>query len=613
MARRSCSALLSLVLAAVTVPAAAQDPRPPQRDTLAVPPDTLAADTLRDVDQEADTVIAPAVRFPAMPLSPHVSAAGTEWVWDREMLLREAHVSLVELLERIPGLTALRAGMFAQPEFASAFGGTVARTEIEIDGYRLDPLAGSTFDLSQLALGHLYEVRVQRRLGLLRILLTTEFPDAGLPYTRVEAGIGLPAANLFRGLFLVPHVLVGPLALGIERLDTDGTGRNEPAGLFSGWAKWAWTNGGRGVQLEWTRGTLRRQANSPWLLDRVRQDLVVRARNAFTPGFAVEIFAGRSTLDETVPPLDVESPEVRTERESIQAGIRAGLQRPWGALGAALRYRSLEHLPLGQAELDAETQAGPLRLAGDISLSTWDGGNVTSHGGVRAEIGGLFASESMDGASAFAEVTRGTRGAPVFDEGLTDDFLLSHRTGWRAGVALDLGRASGSVALVAIDQDWAWPFGLVFDRTAVPQPVATAQGIEAHGRVVIWPDYLTLSSWITDWRDAQGWAYLPARSWRTALELHALPLPSGNLEIFGRFEAHMRGSSLAFDAAQEGGGAFRRLPAYTTADGYLQIRVIDVRAFIRWEDILGNDIEELPGRIQRGVRIFYGVKWNLWN
>jgi hypothetical protein len=131
--------------------------------------------------------------------------------------------------------------------------------------------------------------------------------------------------------------------------------------------------------------------------------------------------------------------------------------------------------------------------------------------------------------------------------------------------------------------------------------------------VVLWPDFLTLSSWITDWQDADGWTYLPSRSWRTALELHTLPLESGNLELLARAEAHMRGSVLAFDpAALDGAGAYSRLPAYTTADGYLQIRVIDVRAFIRWEDILGN-IEDLPGRIQRGPRIFYGVKWNLWN
>lgn len=614
--RCSIAVLFVLLSAATSVfasAASAQDPPPPVRDTLPVSRDTLAADTLPGVEQEPDTIIPPAVQFPSMPLSPDVSAAGTEWVWDRETLMREAHVSLLDLLERIPGITGLRAGMFVQPEVASAFGGTTARTEIVLDGYALDPLAGSTFDLSQLALGHLREVRVQRRLGLLRIILTSEFPVEGQPYTRVEAGIGVPAANMFRGLFLAPHVIIGPLALGIERLDTEGTGRNEPAGLFSGWAKWAWTDGARGVQVEWMRGTLRREANSPWELDRVRQDVIVRARNAFESGLVAEIFAGRSTLDESVPSPVEEEPDLETERTSIQAGARAGLQLGRTALGGSLRYRSLGDIPVGEARFDAETSVGPLRLSGDVALSSWDG-NLASYGGVRAEIGGLFASERMGGASVFGELTRGTRGAPTFDDELHDGYLLSYRSGWRAGAALDLGRASGSVALVGLDQDWAWPFGVVFDRAASPRPVGSAQGLEAHGRVIIWPDHLTLSSWITDWRDAEGWTYLPSRSWRTALELHVLPLPSGNLEIFGRAEAHMRGSVLAFDdMALEGAGAYERLPGYTTADAYLQIRVIAVRAFIRWEDVLGNEIEELPGRIQRGQRIFYGVKWDLWN
>lgn len=586
--------------------AAAQDPPP---DTLRAP----RADTLPDIEQQPDTVIPPAVRFPAMPLSPRVSAAGTEWVWDRETLLREAHVNLIDLLERIPGVTGFRAGMFVQPEVASAFGGTAARTEIEIDGYLVDPLAGSTFDLSQIALGHLREVRVQRRLGLLRIILTTEYPVHGQPYTRVEAGIGVPAANLFRGLFLVPDVIVGPLGLGIERLDTEGTGRAEPAGLFSGWAKWAWTDGARGVQVEWMRGTLRREAGSPWVVDRVRQDVIVRARNQFASGIVGEIYAGRSTLDETVPAADTEQPDLHTERSSIQAGARAGIALPWAALGGAVRYRSLGDVTAGEARFDIEAWAGPLRVSGDAALSIWDRDQV-SHGGVRAEIGGLFASTRSRGASAFAEVTRGTRGAPVFGEARPDGHVLYRRSGWRAGAALDLGRAAGSAAFVSIEQDAAWPFGAVFDRMAPPQAVGPAQGLEAHGRLILWRDVLTLSSWITDWRKAEGWTYLPTRSWRTALELHAVPLPSGNLEIFGRAEAHMRGSVLAFDpAALEGAGSFTRLPAYTTADAYLQIRVIDVRAFIRWEDILGNNIEELPGRIQRGPRIFYGVKWDLWN
>src|SRR5690606_17352969 len=87
------SALLSFPL-----DAAAQDPPPPRRDTIPVqrdtiPRDTLAGDTLR-TEQEADTVIPPAVQFPVMPHVQSADVAGTQWVWDREALLREAHVTL---------------------------------------------------------------------------------------------------------------------------------------------------------------------------------------------------------------------------------------------------------------------------------------------------------------------------------------------------------------------------------------------------------------------------------------------------------------------------------------------------------------------------------------
>ncbi|HEX6306920.1 MAG TPA: TonB-dependent receptor plug domain-containing protein [Longimicrobiales bacterium] len=597
--RRRAGALLVFVCLSFPAILLAQDPRPPARDT-------LAADTLPQ--EEPDTVVPPAVIFPAMPLGPAASAAGTEWVWDRERLLREMALSLTDLLERVPGITVFRAGAFGQPEAASAFGGTAGRTEVVLDGYVLDPLAAATLDLAQIPLGQLREVRVQRRLGLLRIILSTEAPAQGRPYSRVEAGIGVPDANMFRGQFLVPHVIVGPLALGIERIDAEGTARSEPAGLFSGWAKWAWTNDDRGIQLEWMRNTLRREPDSPWLVDRVQQDFILRARNRFARGFVTEAYVGTGSLDETIPPPDDTTEERHVDRQSLQAGVRAGVDLPATAVTAAVRYRSEDPLPALEGVIDGETRLGPFGLGAELGAARWGGLDPISWLSVRAELGRLI------GLAAFGELTRGSRAARRFADTFGDGVVLTERNGWRGGVSLDLGRAAGSVAYVRLEQEHAIPFGLPFDSAGLPGPTSPATGIEAHGRFVIWPDYLTLSSWITDWRKTPGWTWLPARSWRTALELHALPLPSGNLEIFGRAEAHMRGSTLAFDPAPVAGSSgLLTVPAFTTADAYLQIRIIDVRMFIRWEDILGPDIEELPGRVYRGPRIFYGVKWQLWN
>lgn len=596
---------LVLLVAALLVPTptAAQVPPTPDPD--------------EEVEEELDEVAAtdtvprrPLVVFPDMPLSPDVRYAAGEWVWDQEALLREAPTSLIDLLGRIPGVNTFRAGMFVQPEAAAGFGGTLGRVEIEVDGYILDPLAGSTFDLAQLPLTQIRELRVQRRLGLLRIRISTAAPATDQPLTRIEAGIGVPPANLFRGIFLAPHVVVGPLGAAIERLDTDGTGRVEPANIFSGWAKWSWTDGDRGVQLELLRTTTRRLPNSPWLTDRSRQDIVVRARNRFAPGITAELFAGRSVLDETpARPAGDTIPVTPLERSSVQAGGRAVLQLPELTVGASLRYRDAQFLPRLEAGIDADVHVGPVRVGGELRHASWADADATFFHNVHGELA------VVGGAAVFAEVTGGRRGAPAFAEDAASS-IITHRTGWRAGLTVALGsRATGSAAVVNLEQDMAHPFGLPFDTAAVAHASEAARGIEASGRFVIVPGWLAIESWITDWNRAVGWTYLPVRTWRTALELHALPLPTGNLEILGRMEATQRGTTLVYQTqpgAEESAGSVA-IPGYTRLDGYLQIRVIDVRAFIRWEDVTGQQIMDLPGRFHRGPRIFYGVKWNLWN
>lgn len=609
---------LPVLLCTLSRPVAAQvPPTPPdtmRTDTLradtvpALPGDTVPADTLR-----------PAVLFPAMPLAPAVQAGGGVWIWTREALLREAPASLTDLLARIPGVTAVRGGMFVQPEAASSLGMTAGQLEIEVDGFVLDPLAASTFDLAQLPLGQIRELRVERRLGLLRVRIFSDAPEEPQPYSRVEAGIGVPPANLFRGLFMAPHVIVGPLGVAVERIDTDGTGRNQPANLFSTWGKWAWTNGGRGVQLEFWRGALRREPDSPWEVDRVRQDLIVRARNAFAPGLVGEVYAGRSALEEegvevpgdTIPPVSL-------ERRAYQAGVRAAWQVEHATVSGAVRYRDGDHLPRGEALLRADAGLAGVRLGGEVRYASWPGRAATTHYAADAQLG------IIGGLSVFGEATGGQRGAPDYPRAGADTALAvpgsfaTERTGWRAGVAAALGaRVTASVAAVGFNQDFSRPFGLPFDTAGAPLPAEAVTGVEAMGRLVLLPGWFAVEGAITELRSVQNWLYLPPRSWRAALELHALPLPSGNLELLGRVEGAFRGGMLAWAPGlveDEPVQTLVSLPGVTRVDAYLQIRIIDVRAFIRWDQIMPREpFEELPGVMQRGPRIFYGVKWILRN
>jgi hypothetical protein len=644
-ARHTSSYAFALLLLLLAGPLQAQVPVP--RDTARVPrdtvrvepqlPDTMAVDTLQLPRMPADTPVTAAderqfVRFPAMPIGPAAGPAAGEWVWDRAALLREAPTSLIDLLRRIPGVPVYRAGMFVQPEAAAGFGGTAGRVEVEIDGFIMDPLSGSTLDLSQLPLVHVRELRVERRLGLLRIRILTDESEAALPYTRIEAGVAEPAANLFRGIFLAPHVGVGPLGAAIERLDTDGTGREEPASLFSGWAKWAWTDGRHGAQFELLRSTLERRPNSPWPLERTRQDLVLRLRSGITTAITGEAYAARSTLEETAPAVAPDSAQ-QFDRSATQVGVRAVYSLPELRASAGFRYRDAALLPQTELHGGVDGRFGPLRAGGELTRADWPGAAATLHYGAHAEVGLPL------GASVFGELTGGRRGAPpplrpavpvpgdpdttalsafrlAVDEPVSS--VIGERSGWRAGVALQLGRrASGSLSYIALEQDRARPFGLPFDTAGGPSPVGEARGVEAYGRLVIIPRWLAIESWINDWQQNAGWAYMPARSWRTALELHALPLASGNLEILARVEGAQRGAALVYapdrDGLEPGDAGITTVAAQTVFNAYLQIRVIDVRVFLRWEDLSAQQIEDLPGRFVRGQRIFYGVKWNLWN
>jgi hypothetical protein len=173
---------------------------------------------------------------------------------------------------------------------------------------------------------------------------------------------------------------------------------------------------------------------------------------------------------------------------------------------------------------------------------------------------------------------------------------------------------------VRIEPDSAAPFGLPFDSAFGRTVASPAQGLEVFGRVPLWPRGVSVTGNFNYWDDVGRLLYLPVRGWRVALELHTLPLPSGNLEILGRFEHQRREAMLVRNPAsldpedpQNPPSAYVSMPIRDLLNGYLQIRVIDVRAFIHWYDLLGAGREDFPGRTAKGPRILYGVKWQLFN
>jgi hypothetical protein len=414
---------------------------------------------------------------------------------------------------------------------------------------------------------------------------------------------------MFRGSSSRPTSLSDRWAPAIERLDTDGTGRAEPANLFSGWGKWSWTDGDRGVQMELVRTTMSRLTGfAVASRSGSRQDLVVRARNRFAPGFTPRSMPGgpsstrrcRSPRTATRPvqcPSSVRHPGRRTRRVP-------GAGTSCWAVPSATATR-----PTCRASRRASTptcayRAGPGRRR--AAACVMGDADATLYHSLHGEL------SCPCGASVFGELTGGRRGARLRRSGLV---IVTERTGWRAGESLALGeRVSGSVAVVGLEQDMAYPFGLPFDTHGA----TASHGARPRHRSV-WPP-----------RRRAGLARRRKLDHRLEpgrrLDVHAASARGGRPRA-ARAAAAVRQPR---DPRADGGypargrprpprrsrgrvAGFTAIPGYTRIDGYLQIRIIDVRAFIRWEDLTGQEIMDVPGRVLRGPRIFYGVKWNLWN
>jgi hypothetical protein len=206
----------------------------------------------------------------------------------------------------------------------------------------------------------------------------------------------------------------------------------------------------------------------------------------------------------------------------------------------------------------------------------------------------------------FAEYTAGKRGAPYVYGAVETLPFVNEQRGLRVGGELSWrdGRIGG--AFLHSDADSVPVFGLPFDTLTRVMAGHDANGWEVSG---ITPTFLygfALYGNVVNWLEGAG-AYMPTRLLRVGLQHHSVPMRSGNLELYGRVEWAHRGEMITPD------GIIR---SADVIDAYLQIRIIDVRIFGRFEDTIEISDQvrtDVAGRPLPGPRIFYGVKWHFWN
>ncbi|HMG69509.1 MAG TPA: Plug domain-containing protein, partial [Gemmatimonadaceae bacterium] len=191
--------------AQVVVPPPSAVPIPAKpRDTVLVGADSSKAKADSIEKAKADSIKADSIKAPIGRFSdPALYEIGPQYEWNRAQLFAAGALTVVDILDRIPGVTTFRSGWLATPQTAT-YNADFQRVRVFYDGIEIDNLDSRNsgpLDLSTVQLWSLEHLSIERSAGELRIYMRSWRVDNTDPYTRVDIASGNEDTNLYRGFY----------------------------------------------------------------------------------------------------------------------------------------------------------------------------------------------------------------------------------------------------------------------------------------------------------------------------------------------------------------------------------------------------------------------------
>jgi hypothetical protein len=507
------------------------------------------------------------------------------WEWDRTALLNHPALTLHDLLSFVPGVTMVRGGDIGSPVGVTWGGLGGGQVRVFLDGVEDAPLESGIVDFAQLGLTGIERVRIERGVAEIRVHLTSHRFEDGRPLTVLEVGTGDLRTNLFRAGFAHPDALGGTILVALDRLDTDGPGREEPGAIFGTRLRYTlFPTEGTGIALEYRTRTARRPEGLWEPREVSRSELSARAGWTLTESVTAEFHAVRSTAslgERSEPEADSLLPEEARTSLGGRVSWDAGALHAWaggsvqGGLGwPASRMETgitAAFEPLGgvSARWDRETWSDLARTGRDSDLPAAGGGAAggwSIHGWTAPRLGVSLFAEAEHARRGFPFVVPGPRAPEPEGEGNGeepgeeepgngaeeelepvpfDPVRFFDRSGVRAGARVAWRGADLSAAWVRVEADSLPSFGLPFDRDEPAAPGGVRTGVEVQGRIPL--NFLL-----------------------------------GGLSVAG--------TGQFWDADEAW-----RAPFTQSWFGRLQFRVVTVRVFVHWENfVFKEDNADLP-------------------
>lgn len=576
------------------------------RDTLRVPipPDAVSPDTLPN-DSTRDTARAsvPVAIFPRYPSPLPTGWSAARWEWDREALWRYQGFTLLEFLERTPGLTIVRSGDHGQPVGVTALGLGGGRLRVFLDGFEIDPLGYTAVDLQQMGTIDLESVRVERDLTGVRIELNTIRLPENRPFSAVEAATGVFQSKLLRGALVRGIGGRSIVTAAYDAVTTEGYRFDFPFAMVNARAAWSYALSERtAFQAEIRNGGVER-VGGPYDENYDRRTILIRGRSELREGLVVDGALGRAWRK----PAD-EDP-IKPELTSVQGMLRASyaLRTGWAEASVRVRDEELVASAAPRLEIGARGAFRPLPW-----LSTEGEVRTASVGGAGGLVWQATGRAGPIGApSLFLSVAGGSQGL-----GLVEDVdsvpqfsaVSSRVASVRAGAEMNRSAFSMGLAGVSLAPADIVPFGAAFDRGLPAVEAGSASGVEAHFAAAIprTRELVRLEGWANYWPDRGDRPYLPELDSRAAITAHGV-FYDGQLEPTFSFQVSSRGAMRVPVLAT---GAFVETTPYTLTNLFIQIRILDVQAFGLWENLFNyQTAADLPDARLPGQRLVYGIRW----
>jgi hypothetical protein len=642
-------ALLLLVAASLGARGAVAQtpPAPPPGDTIPtdtvvvrIPPQQVVSDTLpRDTLRTGipDT-LRPPPHLPRYPEPERTGWAAARWDWSRDDLLRYHGMSLLELLERTPGLVVTRGGGSGKPAGAASLGQGGGRLRVFRDGFELDPLSTATLDLQHIGLLDLDQVRVERSLVETRIHLRTLHLEDLRPLSGVEVGTGNFNARFLRAMFSRPAFGHSVITAAYDVSSAGGFRLPEPSSFTSARLRWDLGLGpSTGLQLEYVRNGLTRES-AAYPADFDRGELVFRARSRLGSRLTADLYLGnishspgreQDSITGAAIALTRATDTLDVPLRGLQGGARAIFTTGFGFVEAGGRVRAGEQRGFASPSNELSARAGftPFPWLGaeaEFLSSGTSAGRATAMLAT-ARSGGLLGFSlfgSVSSGQRWVTVREDTRGIVLDTIQVNGEPLARERSvlmpeyvetatdvaGARLGLEWSVARASLGAALVTSAAGSVAPFGNGFDRGMPLVAVESSRGVEGFGTFTL-PGRLegfSLEGGYTHWENRGGRPYLPAGHGRAAATFTGL-FREGQLEPYARLEATYRGSTLVPNPTRTG---LVEVEGHTMLNFLLQLRILDVRAFLVFDNVLNElEAEDIPGRLLPAARTIYGVRW----